>query len=127
VNLASIIDDIKDELIVFIKDMKMSYFSAEGKMGWQPLKPNTIKKKERQGNSYPEAFNLHTGELRDSCEVVINVDDKGLNIKVFFDGKDEKIVNYLTETLGRDFVTFDDDEKAKITEKVYQLITQRLR
>ena len=108
-----------DEFLV----LKKGYFSPRGKPGWNPLKESTLRKKKTTSPAYINHFNVETGQLRDSIEVTWEWTKTGIRITVQVKD-DAALVNYLTKTLGRDFLTIDASEKAFIVNRFIKLLKQ---
>lgn len=106
-----------DNICIELTRQKKSYFSSSGKGGWNPLKEDTIAKKRKLYPSNATKFNTATGELRDSLKVYwkqVNSNTVRLFVECNHKYGDE-VIKYLTETLGRDFMSFDDDALKLIT------------
>ena len=111
-----------------LQELKQSYFSEEGKEGWTPLKPKTIKNKRVSSysqNAYK--FNTFSGDLRDSITInyKMNVSNSQIKSTVIVNAQHDKgdsIIEYLIDTLGRDFLRFDNKEKQFIKTRFYELL-----
>lgn len=115
---------VLDEICLLIKKRKKLYFSAIKRTGWQPLKPDTIKRKLKKYPNNAYKFNTASGTLRDSLNVFWKIKNKN-TIEIFIEFQHEngdEVIKYLTETLGRDFITITDEEIKSIKnilEKAY--------
>ncbi len=114
-----------DELV----EMKQTYFTVQGKSGWKPLTKNTIriKKSKFPGNEYK--FNVQTGKLRDSIAVdYVYMGNGVVRIEAFVDDADRaNLTNYLTKTLGRDYLDIDAKEQLFLISRLRQLFIENLR
>ena len=111
--LANSIDSAMDELCEELLKIKRSYFSPRGKPSWKPLKQATLKKKDKLYPSNSNNFNTATGKLRDSLDVTWQWIDS-TTIRLTIEVHEDEFVEYLTKTLGRDFLTIDNVEKIKL-------------
>jgi hypothetical protein len=99
---------LTEELIA----LKRSYFTPQGKDGWAPLAPRTLKNKQRDWPGNASSFNKASGALEESLKVTIVQTESGISINVNFEHQDgDEVIEYLTQELGRDFLNFDDKEK----------------
>ena len=118
------LDQLCDELIAIKKD----YFTVRGKSGWSPLKESTIRVKKSKYPGNAERFNVQTGLLRDSIAVEYGFMGKGIvRIHAFVDNAErEWLTEYLTETLGRDYLDIDQNEQDFLNERLKRLLRQNL-
>jgi hypothetical protein len=112
--IESILQIVVHELLI----IKRSYFSTWGKDGWNPLKPETIKRKTQNKT----VFNTDDGDLRDSLKVWLVEEDGTYKIKVSANhAKGDKVINQLIYTYGRNFLDFDDNELIYIESRIKEL------
>lgn len=124
-DFGAIIDKSLNELCEELLSLKRSYFTAKGKSGWNPLKASTLRTKKYKTPFDVNAFNKVTGKLQDSIEVTWEYTDTGVEIIV--ESSDSvQLLKYLTETLGRDFITIDDNEKSFIINRFTRFIKQNV-
>ncbi len=117
------LDELCDELL----KLKKSYFSPKGKpgAGWKPLKESTLRTKRYKNPETYNSFNTATGQLRDSLEV--NYERTSFGARITIQSNDDAVlVNYLTKTLGRDFMEFGDLEKAFIIDRFKRLLVKNV-
>ena len=114
-NIKSILNDICTQLT----QQKKKYFSVKGKAGWEPLKESTLERKRRAGSSTVNSFNTRTGTLKEGIDVTWMPTKRGVRITTnTHNGSDEKQINNIAKTLGRDFMKFDNKEKTFIVEQL---------
>lgn len=117
-----IVEQLCDDILA----MKKEYFTPQGKQGWQPLAPSTIRTKKYRYPDVYNHFNVATGKLKNNLHVFYELTDTG--IKITFEAKDDALLlKRLTETLGRDFVTFDDKEKEFIKKRFKELVIEHVK
>lgn len=118
-NIKSILNDICAQLT----QQKKKYFSAKGKPGWNPLKESTLERKRRAGSSTVNSFNNRTGSLKEGIDVTWTPTKRGVRITTdTHNGSDDKQINNIAKTLGRDFMKFDNKEKTFIVEQLVKRI-----
>lgn len=122
--LKEIIEKVLPTLSDEILEMKRNYFSETGKLGWNPLKPDTIKRKTKKG--YPAtSFNLATGALKNSLTVDARINEEGIEFTITASHERGDIaLKQLIDKYGRDFLRFDDQESAWIVKRLSQLIAE---
>jgi hypothetical protein len=96
-------------------NLKDSYFSSNGKSGWNKLKKSTIK---RKGS---DIIHIDSGALHDSLFIRYEKIENGYRI-IFGADYDDKILKSLRFKYGRDFITFDKNEKEFIKKRLLELI-----
>jgi len=111
-----------------LEDMKKSYFSPQGKEGWQPLKENTVKRKNRRSPNHANSFNLEYGYLRNSINIDYQLSQNEIEIIVTANHREgDGAINRLIYDYGRDFFNFDEKEIAFIVRRLRELIAESFR
>src|ERR1700742_1610216 len=103
-------------------EIKRSYFSEQGKEGWEPLRPQTITKKTRKFPSNATKFNIESGFLRDSIRINYRLHQNELEliVEAQHQNGDEAIIQ-LIDVYGRDFLRFDAKEIEFIRKRLGEL------
>lgn len=128
-----IIKNIMDQLCSELLQEKETYFSSAGRPdeNWKPLTRGTIRTKkwrEKTGHNLggtATSFNLATGKLRDSIQVTWEFIPNGIRIKSW-STDDVWLINYLTKTLGRDFLEFNEQDLEKVKERLKVLFIENM-
>lgn len=117
------LDELCDELL----ELKRSYFSPKGKPGtkWKPLTQDTLRIKKSRNPSTYNSFNTGTGQLRDSLDVTFERTSTGARITAHAND-DAVLVNYLTKSLGRDFLDFGELEKEYIMTRFLKILQKNV-
>lgn len=125
--LNSCINKTLEELCEELLELKKSYFSPKGKPGarWKPLTQNTLRVKKSRNPATYNSFNTGTGKLRNSLDVVFERTSTGARITALAND-DAVLVNYLTKSLGRDFLDFGDLEKEYIMTRFMKILQQNV-
>jgi len=117
------IDAVLEELCLFIKQLKQSYFSESGKPGadWQQLKPDTIRRKKRN----KDLFNTEYGNLKNSIDVRARIIFGELIIECTATHHNgDEAIDQLIYEYGRDFLNFTENEAVLIVEKLNRLMEE---
>lgn len=127
VTLDSIINKTLEELCEELLLLKKTYFTPQGKpeSHWKPLTKDTLRIKKKKNSATYNSFNLQTGKLRDSIEVSFERTSNGARLTCR--AKDDPaLVEYLTKTLGRDFIEFGGLERTFIVDKFKELLIKNV-